>query len=79
MARITVFGTAWCGHCRRVKADLERAGIPFVTVDVDAEPEAAELVEFVNGGIRVVPTLLFDNGSTLTNPSLRDIREHLSG
>ena len=51
----TMYSTAWCGYCRRLKRVLERDGITFAEVDIDSDPAAAELVRSVNGGTRPYP------------------------
>jgi mycoredoxin len=38
----------------------------------------ASFVEKVNGGNRVVPTLLFSDGQALTNPSVIAVKEKLA-
>ena len=76
---ITLFSTAWCGYCHRLKRQLERAGIGFTEVDIERDPTSAELVMSVNAGNQTVPTLLFTDGSTLTNPSLRQVQAKLAG
>ena len=75
---LTMFTTTWCGYCRRLKSQLDRTGIDYVEVDIETTPEGAELVEHANSGNRTVPTLLFDDGSTLTNPSAREVERHLA-
>lgn len=75
---LTMFTTSWCGYCHRLKSLLDRAGIEYVVVDIELQPEGAALVERANAGNRTVPTLLFDDGSTLTNPSLGQVRERLA-
>jgi mycoredoxin len=72
-----MYSTTWCGYCHRLKAQLGRIGLDFEEVDIEQDPEAAAFVASVNGGNETVPTLLFDDGSTLTNPSLRQVQEHL--
>lgn len=74
----TVYSTPWCGYCIRLKHQLKREGIAFAAVDITKDPAAASLVERVNRGNQTVPTVVFADGSALTNPSLRDIRQHLS-
>ena len=76
---ITMFTTTWCGYCRRLKTQLESAGIAWTEVDIEEQPEAAAFVEQVNGGNQTVPTVLFPDGSALTNPSLRDVQRALAG
>lgn len=78
MAEITVFSTGWCGYCHRLRAALQRSGIGFAEVDIDSDPDGEELVTFVNGGFPTVPTVMFPDGSTLTNPSVAQIRQRLA-
>ena len=75
---LTIYSTSWCGYCVRLKRQLEREGVPFSEVDIEADPESEAFVKEVNGGNAVVPTLRFGDGSTLTNPSLRAVKEKLA-
>ena len=74
---VTMFSTTWCGYCRRLKSQLEREGIGYTEVNIEQEPGTAELVERINDGNQVVPTLLFPDGSSATNPSLADVKKRL--
>ena len=75
---ITMYSTTWCGYCRRLKMSLESEGIPFEEVNIEEDPEAAQWVMGVNGGNQTVPTVRFEDGSALTNPSLAQVKEKLS-
>lgn len=75
---LTVYTTSWCGYCFRLKAMLERSGIPFTEVDIEADEAAAEIVMGVNGGNRTVPTVVLQNGLALTNPSLTQVKAALA-
>ncbi|SED70638.1 mycoredoxin [Ruania alba] len=75
---ITIYSTTWCGYCRRLKGQLDSAGIPFTEVNIEEAPEAAAYVEQVNGGNQTVPTVVFPDGSAATNPSLADVKARLS-
>lgn len=77
MASFTMYSTPWCGYCHRLKAALNREGITFDEVDIEAVPEAAELVMSRNGGNAVVPTLVFGDGSSLTNPRVGEVQARL--
>ena len=57
---------------------MEREGITYRVVDIEDDPTAAELVMSVNGGNQTVPTLVFPDGSALTNPSLAQIKTKLA-
>ena len=70
---ITVYGTAWCGDCRRAKRVLDAQGVGYTWIDIDAVPEAAAEVMRINGGMRSVPTILFPDGSILVEPSDRQL------
>ena len=74
---LTIYSTVWCGYCRRLKSQMEREGIAYVEVDIEEVPGAADLVMSVNGGMQTVPTLVFPDGSALTNPSLAEVKAQL--
>jgi mycoredoxin len=75
---LTMYTTDWCGYCVRLKDGMERAGISFEEVNIEHEPDAAEVVMAANGGNRTVPTVVFPDGTALTNPTLREVREKLA-
>ena len=75
---LTMYSTSWCGYCHRLKSQLDREGITYDVVDIEQDETAAQFVENVNGGNRTVPTLQFDDGSALTNPSIIQVKEHLA-
>lgn len=74
---LTMYSTSWCGYCIRLKQQLRRAGVEFAEVDIEHDPAAEALVKSVNRGNAVVPTVAFPDGSTATNPSLRDVLTRL--
>ena len=73
-----MFSTDWCGYCKRLKSQLGENGIAFREINVEREMEYASFVEEVNGGNRVVPTLLFSDGFALTNPSAIAVKDKLA-
>jgi mycoredoxin len=75
---VTMYSTVWCGYCRRLKSQMEREGIAYIEVDIENDPAAAELVMSVNGGNQTVPTVVFPDGSAMSNPSLAQVRERLA-
>lgn len=75
---VVMYSTTWCGYCRRLKTQLDSVGIAFEEINVEEVPGTAEFVEQVNGGNRVVPTVVFPDGSTATNPSLNEVKARLS-
>jgi mycoredoxin len=69
----TVYSTPWCGYCVRLKRQMRNEGLEFAEVDIELDPEAEKLVMSVNDGNATVPTLVFADGSSLTNPTLREV------
>jgi mycoredoxin len=74
---VTMFSTAWCGYCRKLKTYLDVAQIHYREINIEETPDAAAFVEELNGGRRTVPTILFPDGSAATNPSLLEVQERL--
>ena len=71
-SQVTMYSTAWCGYCRRLKRQMEQAGIPFREVDLDADASHDQRIIAKTGGYRTVPTLEV-NGELLVNPTLREV------
>ncbi|KAA0117959.1 mycoredoxin Mrx1 [Mycolicibacterium sp. P9-22] len=76
-AQLTMYTTSWCGFCNRLKTALKAEGIAWDEVDIEADPTAAEFVGSVNNGNHVVPTVKFADGSTLTNPNIKQVKAKL--
>jgi len=75
---VVMFTTSWCGYCKNLKSQLERAGVAYTEVNIEEVDGTAEIVASVNGGNQTVPTLVFPDGSTATNPSLADVQSRLA-
>ena len=75
---LTMYSTTWCGYCRRLKLQLEQAGLSYREVDIERDDDAARFVENVNGGNQTVPVIEFPNGRTVTNPSLAEVQAGLA-
>lgn len=74
----TMYTTPWCGYCQRLKGQLDREGITYEIVDIEQVPEAAEIVASVNNGNQTVPTLVYADGTSMTNPSVAQVKEKLA-
>lgn len=68
-ASIVMYGTPWCGDCRRARRFFDSNGIGYEYIDIADHPEAAATVERINGGYQSVPTIVFPDGSVLVEPS----------
>ena len=78
VASVTMYSTPWCGYCHRLKSQMDREGIAYAVVDIEQDPDAAFVVEQVNGGNQTVPTLVYSDGSAQTNPSLAQVKDKLA-
>lgn len=77
-AQFTMYSTPWCGYCHRLGGQLDREGIAYDVVDIEQQPDAAAIVEKANGGSQTVPTLVFADGTAMTNPSLAQVKAQLA-
>lgn len=75
---VTMYTTSWCGYCVRLKKLMQREGIEFAEVNIETDENAADLVMHANGGNRTVPTLVFADGTALTNPSIDQVKSQLA-
>ncbi len=76
-ASFVMYSTPWCGYCHRLKSQLKREGIEFTEVDIEQDPASAKIVEEANNGNQTVPTLVFPDGTALTNPSVAQVKAQL--
>ncbi|QNQ91318.1 mycoredoxin [Corynebacterium poyangense] len=70
---VTIYATSWCPHCANLISELQKNNIPFDGWDVEKHEDLAEFVKSVNDGNRVVPTVLYSDGTTATNPDPADV------
>ena len=76
---IRMYGAPWCGDCRRAKDFFDRRGIAYDWIDVDQDPEGTKYVEKINDGKRIIPTILFPDGSILVEPSNAELAAKMAG
>jgi len=74
---ITLYGNSWCGGSRRARLLFEQHHIPYRWVDIDQDEKAAKYIESLNHGNRSVPTIVWPDGSWLTEPSIDEIIQKL--
>jgi thioredoxin reductase (NADPH) len=76
-APITVYGASWCPDCRRAKQFLASHRIPYEWIDLEEYPEKAAEVEARNDGKRIIPTIVFADGSFLAEPSNDELADRI--
>ncbi|HEX2426036.1 MAG TPA: FAD-dependent oxidoreductase [Actinomycetota bacterium] len=77
MAEIQVYGASWCPDCRRAKRFLSDQRIAFGWHDVDQEPDGLKVVQERNKGNNVIPTIVFPDGSHLSEPTNEELANKL--
>lgn len=75
--QITVYGTVWCPDCKRAKQFFGEQRVPYVNIDIEQDAEAMAFVEKVNNGMRIIPTIVFGDGSILVEPSNAELAKKL--
>lgn len=75
--KIILYGRPACAKVPLVRNVLERAGAAHEYVDIYKVLEARERVREINYGYESVPTLVFPDGSTLTEPSIGQLQAKL--
>ncbi|MGD8981009.1 MAG: FAD-dependent oxidoreductase [Desulfobacterales bacterium] len=74
---ITVYGAHWCPDCRQSKQFLGEHQIPYNWVDIESDKDAEEFVIRTNEGKRIIPTIVFADGSFLVEPSNAELAAKL--
>ena len=74
---IVMYGTTWCGGSRRCRLLFDRYGIAYKWIDIDQDESAGKYLETLNGGHRSVPTIVWPDGSKLTEPSESELAAKL--
>jgi mycoredoxin len=75
--RLLIYGVNWCGDCRRVQRFLLQNNIPFDYINIDHDKDGELFVYKINKGFRSVPTIVFPDGTTLTEPSNNQLAQKL--
>ncbi len=76
-SNITVYGAYWCPDCRRSKRFLSEQQIAYQWVDIEQDEAAKAQVEEMNNGKRIIPTIVFEDGSFLVEPTNADLAKKL--
>ncbi len=74
---IIVYSTVWCPDCKRAKNFLGEHRVPYENIDIEQDEKAMAFVQKVNNGMRIIPTIVFPDGSTLSEPSNAQLAEKL--
>ena len=67
--KIKVYGATQCGDCHMATRLLDQQGVAYQWIDIDSDEQARRYVLEVNDGMRIIPTIVFQDGSILVEPS----------
>ena len=70
--KIKIYGADWCSDCVNLKNFLNSRGIQFEYVVITENKEAISIVEAVNKGKRIIPTIDID-GQIYSNPGINKV------
>ena len=76
-ARVTVYGAPWCPDCRMSKQFLGEQRVPYIWIDIDQDEDGRKHVQEVNNGRQIIPTIEFEDGSTLVEPTNAELASKL--
>jgi thioredoxin reductase (NADPH) len=77
MEEILVYGASWCPDCRRAKKFLADQRVPYSWHDIEGDPDGVRVVQDRNEGKNIIPTIVFPDGSHLSEPSNEELAEKL--
>ncbi|MCO7203244.1 NrdH-redoxin [Microbacterium sp. CnD16-F] len=75
-AQITMFGADWCRDCRRTKAQLDSLGVDYRYIDLEAEPDAADVAREISGRTNI-PVVVYPDATHHVEPSNDDVAAKL--
>ena len=76
-AKITVYGAPWCPDCKRAKQFLGEQRVAYNSVDIDQDEDGRRYVQEANEGKQIIPTILFEDGSILVEPTNAEMAARL--
>src|SRR5215469_15187040 len=74
---IKLYGTNWCSDCKRSKKFLGEQRIPYEFIDIEEDQEGQAYVQRVQNGGLTIPTIVFDDGSLLIEPTNAELAAKL--
>jgi thioredoxin reductase (NADPH) len=66
---INVYGTYWCSDCKRSKKFLGEQRVHYEFINVEEDLEGQAFVREVQNGGMTIPTIVFEDGSVLIEPT----------
>ena len=74
---IKIYGTDWCSDCTRAKTFLDKYQVEYNWFNIELDKELQDYVREMNNGKQIVPTIVFDDGTVLVEPTKAELAEKL--
>jgi thioredoxin reductase (NADPH) len=74
---IKLYGTNWCSDCKRSKKFLGEQRVHYEFIDIEEDMEGQAFVQKVQNGGMTIPTIVFDDGSLLIEPTNAELAAKL--
>ena len=75
--KIDFYTADWCGDCVRSKALLKKLNVDFNEINVDVDQVANEYIKSLQVNQRRIPTIVFEDGTFLVEPTDIDLENKL--
>jgi thioredoxin reductase (NADPH) len=66
---ITLYGTDWCSDCKRSKKFLGEQRVHYDYINIEEDADGQAVVQKLQNGGMTIPTIVFEDGSVLIEPS----------
>ena len=76
-SNIKLYGTNWCSDCKRSKRFLGEQRIRYDYINIEEDLEGQAFVQKAQNGGLTIPTIVFDDGSILVEPSNAELATKL--
>ncbi len=74
---IKLYGTDWCSDCKRSKKFLGEQRIHYDFINIEEDVDGQAYVQKLQNGGMTIPTIVFDDGSILIEPSNAELAAKL--
>lgn len=72
-SNIIIYGVNWCWDSRRARRFFDKNKIPYTFINIDKDKRGEQFVLDANDGLRSVPTIVFNDGSILVEPTTSEL------
>lgn len=74
---IKLYGTDWCSDCKRSKKFLGEQRVHYEYINIEEDQAGQEFVQKIQNGGMTIPTIIFDDNSTLIEPTNAELATKL--